>query len=332
MKCFLIPDSLFLRSNTDSCGSGLKRFNAFEIHGDCWELHGNCSLLWSSCWAEAVHPPPGIGVRPAATTQGPRASFIITSTWWSRDRTATGGYGAPVVVLGRAITPKCRAHCSSSSQQQAGGGEGRKENAHHCDAAKWLIPLQELPKPIVPSLDGAAYTSQSQGWSSQCGVDALCWVLRLVQPWERLDINCCKMKISDPTAQFCGTILVLWKSQGWNFRDRWTAVRPRARSHTAPVTTLLPSSIIQPWTTSGCVHENPACFWELTKNTLIKKKIKISNPEHFQSSHTLPQRRGCPVPGPAVESEAGLILPWEMLYHSIICLFNSRLPLNTQCT
>lgn len=85
MKCFLIPDSLFLRSNTDSCGSGLKRFNAFEIHGDCWELHGNCSLLWSSCWAEAVHPPPGIAAVPAATTQGPRAGFIITSGWRPRD-------------------------------------------------------------------------------------------------------------------------------------------------------------------------------------------------------------------------------------------------------
>lgn len=82
---FLIPDSLFLHPNTYSCGSGLKICNAFEFHGNCWEIPGNCSLLWNSCWAEKVLPLTRITAVAAATTQGPRAIFVITSAWWPKD-------------------------------------------------------------------------------------------------------------------------------------------------------------------------------------------------------------------------------------------------------
>lgn len=95
----------------------------------------------------------------------------------------------------------------------------------------------------------------------------------------------------------------------------------------------LPCRPARPCAISGCVHKNTWWFRELTKNTLIKKKqIKITNPECFQSSRTIPEWRSCPVPEQAAASEAGLILPWEMLYDSILHPFNSSLFLNTQRT
>lgn len=131
MKRFLIPDSFFLHPNTDSCGSGLKRFKAFEIHGNCREIHGNCSLLWSSCWAGAVLPLPGTTAVAAATTQGPGGTSVITSALWPRDCNTIGGSKAPAALLGRTITSRWRA-CCISTQQRAGGGERKKENASHC--------------------------------------------------------------------------------------------------------------------------------------------------------------------------------------------------------
>lgn len=132
-------------------------------------------------------------------------------------------------------------------------------------------------------------------WSEQReAVYALYWVLRLVLPCERLDINCCKSKISDSTAiswHYSGSLEVTQlKLQGQAncsaFKGRVTHILWWQCSLAPPCRPERHCTI------SHCVHENTWWFRELIKDTLIKKKKLKSQIQSVPRAHTYSLNEG----------------------------------------
>lgn len=136
MKCFLIPDSLFLHPNAGSCNLVLKGLNALEIDGNGEESHGSCSLLWSSCWQKQISPHSEL--QPRHRDQGPLLSSALHD-----------GQGTLLPWVGTELDfPPWKDQHIKEDAARDGRGSVR-ENASHCAAAEWFVPLQELCKVIA---------------------------------------------------------------------------------------------------------------------------------------------------------------------------------------